>query len=234
VLFYDGTTLLETQMLNAGVATYSTSALTVGAHSITAAYSGDSNFTSITSSAVTDVVEDFTFAVQNGGSVTASAGGQAVYSFSLAPPSGDTFPRAINLTVSGLPAGASAAFSPASVSAGSGATNVTLTVTLSNSAAMQSSHHPFGSSALPVALGLILLPFIGAPRRFSRHSVRTVCLAVLLIGSFAMAAALSGCSSGSGGSGGNNSTPQAQAYTLTVAAASGLLSHSTTVSLTVK
>jgi hypothetical protein len=217
-------------MLNAGVATYTTSALAVGAHSITAAYTGDSNFASITSSAVTNVVKDFTFAVQNGGSVTASPGGQAVYSFSLAPPSGDTFPKAINLTVSGLPAGASVAFSPASVSAGSGATTVTLTVTLSNSAAMQSSHHPFGSSALPVALGLIMLPFIGVPRRFSRHSVKTVCLAVLLIGSFAMTAALNGCSSGSG----NNSTPQPQAYTLTVAAASGLLSHSTTVSLTVK
>lgn len=234
VLFYDGTTLLGTQMLNAGVATYTTSALAVGAHSITAAYAGDSNFASVTSSAVTDVVEDFTFAAQNGGSVTASPGGQAVYSFSLAPPSGDTFPQAINLTVSGLPAGALAAFTPASVSAGSGATNVTLTVTLSNSAAMQSSQHLFGSGALPVALGLILLPFIGAPRRFSRHSVKMVSLAVLLIGSLAMAAALSGCAGSSEGSGGNNSTPQPQAFTLTVAAASGLLSHSTTVSLTVK
>ncbi|WAL66546.1 Ig-like domain repeat protein [Amycolatopsis cynarae] len=51
VSFYDGTTLLNTATLDpSGVATYSTSALSIGTHSIKAVYNGDSNFLSSTSS----------------------------------------------------------------------------------------------------------------------------------------------------------------------------------------
>ncbi len=54
--FYDGATLLGSGTLASGVATYATSSLTSGTHSITAAYAGDSNFATITSSAVSQVV----------------------------------------------------------------------------------------------------------------------------------------------------------------------------------
>ena len=51
--FLDGTTTLGTGMLSAtGTATYATSALAVGAHSITAAYAGAAGFAASTSSAV--------------------------------------------------------------------------------------------------------------------------------------------------------------------------------------
>ncbi|HEY1257020.1 MAG TPA: choice-of-anchor D domain-containing protein [Terracidiphilus sp.] len=58
VTFYDGTKSLSTAILNnAGVATYSTSSLALGSHSITAQYSGDSNYSaSTTSSTVTITV----------------------------------------------------------------------------------------------------------------------------------------------------------------------------------
>jgi len=50
VSFSDGTTVLAAAVqLNAGVATFATSALTVGSHSITASYSGDSGHSSSTS-----------------------------------------------------------------------------------------------------------------------------------------------------------------------------------------
>ncbi len=49
VTFMDGSTLLGSGMLNDGVATYSTSSLSVGTHSITAVYSGDDNFKTSTS-----------------------------------------------------------------------------------------------------------------------------------------------------------------------------------------
>jgi sugar lactone lactonase YvrE len=54
--FYDGTTLLGSGTLALGVATYATSSLAVGAHSITAAYGGDSNFLTLTSSVLTETV----------------------------------------------------------------------------------------------------------------------------------------------------------------------------------
>lgn len=44
VTFYDGTTALKTAGLSGGVSKYTTSALTVGAHSITATYNGNLNY----------------------------------------------------------------------------------------------------------------------------------------------------------------------------------------------
>jgi hypothetical protein len=63
ISFYDGPTLLNTALITNGSATYIPSGLAGGAHSITAVYSGDANFTAGTSSAVVETVgssPDFT------------------------------------------------------------------------------------------------------------------------------------------------------------------------------
>jgi Bacterial Ig-like domain (group 3) len=52
IAFMDGSTILATQPMTAGVATFSTSTLALGAHSITAVYGGDSNYITSTSTAV--------------------------------------------------------------------------------------------------------------------------------------------------------------------------------------
>jgi hypothetical protein len=57
VTFYDGTTSQWTSTLVGGVATWSTSTLAQGSHSITAAYSGDANFSSSTSPPLTQIVQ---------------------------------------------------------------------------------------------------------------------------------------------------------------------------------
>lgn len=56
VTFLDGATSLGSATLTGGVATFNTSNLAVGAHSITAQYSGDSNFHSRTSTVLSQVV----------------------------------------------------------------------------------------------------------------------------------------------------------------------------------
>ncbi|HET7437417.1 MAG TPA: Ig-like domain-containing protein [Thermoanaerobaculia bacterium] len=57
VSFYDGVTLLGSGTLNgAGVATFFTSTLAVGPHSITATYNGDTNFTGSTSALLSQAV----------------------------------------------------------------------------------------------------------------------------------------------------------------------------------
>lgn len=56
VTFFDGSTSLGSANLSGGVATLSSSTLAVGTHSITAQYSGDSNFHSSTSSVLSEVV----------------------------------------------------------------------------------------------------------------------------------------------------------------------------------
>ncbi len=57
VEFYDGTTLLATEALSDGTATYSTTGLVGGSHSIVAQYTGDSNFTGSNSPTITQTVD---------------------------------------------------------------------------------------------------------------------------------------------------------------------------------
>jgi hypothetical protein len=57
VTFKDGTTTLGTGMVSSGIATYATSTLAAGSNSITAAYGGDSNDNSSTSSKLTQTVD---------------------------------------------------------------------------------------------------------------------------------------------------------------------------------
>jgi hypothetical protein len=54
--FFDGATLLGTASLAGGVGTFTTSALAVGSHALTAVYSGDTNFTGSTSPVDTQTV----------------------------------------------------------------------------------------------------------------------------------------------------------------------------------
>jgi hypothetical protein len=56
VTFRDGTTVLGTGTVNSGQATFTTSTLAAGSHTITAAYGGDTNFAGSTSAGLTQTV----------------------------------------------------------------------------------------------------------------------------------------------------------------------------------
>ncbi len=235
VSFYDASTLLGVGALTAGVAAYTTSGLAAGSHSITASYSGDGNFLSGSISPLTETIEDFTFGASGGGTIpsqTVSRGGQAAYTLAVAPPSGTVLAGPITFTVTGLPPGVSAAFSPATVSLGSAATNVTMTVAVPKQSAALRLERPFSGAALPLAMALILLPCAGQLRRSSRHFSQMVCVLSIGMGCTVLVAGLAGCG-GSGSSGGNSSS-QPQSYTLTITATSGSLSHTVTAGLTVE
>jgi hypothetical protein len=55
-------------------------------------------------------------------------GGAAAFNLMLTPGSGTTYPDALALSATGLPAGATATFSPATIPAGNGPTPVTITI----------------------------------------------------------------------------------------------------------
>ena len=231
VTFVDGSTQIGNATLTNGKASFAISTLTAGSHFITAVYSGDSNFTSTTSSALTEVVQNFTIAPPTGSSLTATAqpGGQATYKLDFAPPSGQTFPAAINLAITGMPAGATATFSPASIPAGAGATTVTLTINLPASAEMYSPPRPFNDGPLPVYLGFVLIPFAAFRRK---HLVkRTTWLLMFAAIAGASMIGLSSCG-GKGASSPSNTSPRV--YTMTVTASSGSLSNSSTLTLTLQ
>jgi Bacterial Ig-like domain (group 3) len=57
VTFYDGATSIGTGTVTAGVATFTTSTLSVKTHPITATYGGDSNYGNVTSTAVSEEID---------------------------------------------------------------------------------------------------------------------------------------------------------------------------------
>lgn len=225
--FYEGTTLLGSGTLASGDATYATASLSSGTHSITAVYSGDSNFLAVTSSAVSQVVSDVTVNIASGGTRNASvsAGGTATYRLTISPSTGSTFPAAVTLTASGGPLGSTITITPQTIAAGAAATNVTVSVQVpATTAAARRSDVSVLGAAFPL-MG-ILVVCCGIKGR--RLSVKRMHFAVLLLIVVGSAGAILGC--------GNSApaVPQPSTYTITVTATSGSISHSTALSLTVQ
>jgi Bacterial Ig-like domain (group 3) len=91
VTFKDGATTLGTGTLNGGAqATFSTSALALGSHSITAEYAGDTNYTGSTSAPLTQTVNQASTSTTVASSVNPSAQGQLVTLTATVASSGGT------------------------------------------------------------------------------------------------------------------------------------------------
>lgn len=229
--FYDGTTLLGSATLASGVATYATSSLSSGSHSITAVYAGDSNYTSVTSSAVAQVVSDLNLEIASGGSSTAvvSAGGAATYHLTIAPSSGSTFPAAVALSATGGPVGATISITPQTIAAGDGSTNVTVSVQVpaASAAARRSSVGSWALGLLLPMLGMLALPFGVECRRLSR---KRVVVGLLLAIALTSMGSILGC----GGASTPTPSHPSTNYTITLTATSGSVSHSTALTLTVQ
>jgi CSLREA domain-containing protein len=233
VSFYDGSTLLDTATLTAGVAAYSTTALLSGTHTITAVYSGDTNFTaSSTSSALTITVPSLDFTMTAApASQSGQAGNTFNYGLTLTPTFG-TYPGTVSFAANGGPTGAVISFGPSTLAANSGTQTVYMSVaTAAGSSALQPLD--IGRKLAPVALAFLLLPFAGTRRmrRHGRRFGRLICLLLLALGGVAATTALSGCGSSPGGS---SKTGGGTNYTITVTATSGTVTHTSTVTLTLQ
>jgi len=230
VSFFDGTKSLDSVALTAGVANFTTSSLAAGAHSITAQYGGAPDFSTVASTAVTETVHDFSLTVGTGGTTSATVmpGGVANYALVIGPIAGTTFPAPVTLSLTGLPPGATGTLTPKTLPAGSGFTNVTLTIQLPSVTASLRHHETLALQLSPMMLSMLLFPFAGKIRRSVRKQGPLALLLLATLGASLLA--LSGCGSKNTGFLG---TPQTS-YVLTVRATSGNLSHSTTLNLTVE
>jgi hypothetical protein len=224
VAFSNGSTSLGSVTLSGtNVAALTITSLPVGTDSITAVYSGDSNFTGGTSNSLSQAVDAADFSIApSPSSFTVTAGQSGTTTLSVAPLYG--FASSVSFSCSsGLPAGASCSFSPAIVTL-PGATSTTLTVTTSaSSAALRRNSSPlFPGSALAVALCC-----------FGWRKRRRLQLLLLLAVSVAGLGLLNGCGSGGSGSGGGGSQSITSTVTVTAAATSGSPSHTAIFKLTV-
>lgn len=248
-IFYDGNTEIGVDVLSptSNVANLTVSNLSPGVHSITAQFGGNTYQAPSTSQPVTLTINGMTFAPVGGSgtpSQTVSPGGKAAYSLAVAPPSGQTIAAPVTFGVNGLPSGATAVFSPASLPVGSGATNVTLTVTVptTSSSARESI---IRNAAIPVVLCLLLLPVFAS----RKNRLRTIALLMLLAIPAAMtftgcgsstsgtgngSGSTSGSGNGGGGGGSNPPPPQAKTYNLTITATSSSVTLSVPATLIVQ
>jgi sugar lactone lactonase YvrE len=123
-----------------GDAQFSSANLTAGTHTLTAAYAGDRNFLASSSAPLLDTigaasVADFSLSATGQTDVAVAAGSTAAFSFSVNPLNG-ALSSPIQLTVSGLPAGATASFNPAYLPPANTAAAFILTVQTAKSASL--------------------------------------------------------------------------------------------------
>ncbi|MBB5343319.1 choice-of-anchor tandem repeat GloVer-containing protein [Tunturibacter empetritectus] len=222
--FLDGTTALGSATLTNGQASFTTSSLAAGAHTLNVSYSGDTNFSSGSGSAsvtVNAAPTDFAFAAGGTTTQTVQAGQVAMYSFSLTPMSGG-YPAAVTFTVSGLPNGATATFTPSSIPANGAAQTVTLNIQTAAKTAINGRLWPH--SLTPFTLAMFVFPV--ATWRRLRRSKKRFGSKLLVITAVALGAGITGC--------GGKGTSSAQTYTLVVTATSGAVQHNSTLTLIVQ
>jgi hypothetical protein len=128
VSFLDNGILLGTSTLGAGQATLSISSLAVGSHSITAQYSGDSNFALSNSAAKPLVITPRTTTTTLASSLNPAVGGQSV-----------TFTVAVTMSAGGAPTG-TVTFFDGGTAIGTGTLDGSAAATLSTTSLSVASH----------------------------------------------------------------------------------------------
>ena len=160
---------------------------------------------------------------------TVAPGSNAVFSLMLTPGAVSKFPDAVTLTAGGLPAGATAVFSPSEIQPGSPATAVSLTIQTSSQVAQDERIWP-REPLSPLTLGW-LLPLLGSKKVRRRLATRSRALTMLAVAVAALVAGLSLGACGGGGSG-KTSLPAAMSYTLAITATDVATGSKSTTDLT--
>jgi hypothetical protein len=126
VTFKQGSTVLGTGTLTSGMATFTTSTLTAGTRNFTAAYGGDTNYKTSTSTAFSQTVNKYSTTTTVSSNLNPSTYGQTVVftatvsSANGVPPDGETvtFKRGSTTLGTGVLAGGSATFSTSTLATG--------------------------------------------------------------------------------------------------------------------
>ena len=235
VYFMDGTSSIGSAVLASGAANFSTTALTVGTHTITARYSGDSIFSAVLASpAVTVTITAGTPGVSlaaNPTALTITQGSAGTSVITVTPAGG--FTGTLTLACGSLPANATCSFSPATVTIAAAGTAQTSTLTLGTGGVTQASNtfpaSAFSSSGV-MALLLMPLAFARRTRKLAAHNGRLRLFGLAALALLAVAG-ISGC----GGASKPNAptaaaTTSAGVYTVPVTVTGGATA---TVNLTV-
>jgi hypothetical protein len=247
VTFIDSGQNLASVTLVNGVASFTTSTLALGSHSIQVSYPGNYQGQSQTSAPITVTITsapDFSLSLSSP-TATVTHGSAATTTISLTPLNG--FSAATSFTCTGAPTNSTCSISSPSVTpAGAAATAAVTLQTSVQSASLTPGRSPLNPGAsTPIVAGTLplgLLALLSARRRRvgsatakPRHLIcgGSLFLAVSLLASLASVVACGG-SSGGGSAGPQTLYPTAGTYPLTVTATSGATIHTTTFTVTIQ
>jgi Bacterial Ig-like domain (group 3)/Putative Ig domain len=237
VTFMDDTTTLGTSTLDAtGTATFATSGLAAGTHSITAAYGGDAVFAASSSAILSQMVTgpaDFTLSTQPG-SATIQAGQTATFTITASAQNG--FSSAITLAcTSGAPTLSTCQFSSNPITPV--ASPATSTLTIMTTAAVAANTGPEQRRhSLPLYALWLMVPamLLGSAKFGSQHRKKLFSFVIVLMilgGCMFQGACLSARNIGGG-----NASPGTPAgtYTITVTGTAGATQNVVALTLTVQ
>ena len=194
VTFFAGSTSVGSTTLNgSGVASLSTTALPVGTDCVTAVYAGDTNFSTVTSSCVTETIAAGFSVAASSSALSFQPNYQEAQAYLTINPGGRT--DTLTFACSGLPAKISCAFTPGSLALSGLTTPQSVQMLVSNSgatAALQAA--PQTGSPLRT-VGYAALPFAALALVFSLRRRRLPMLIVLGLLTLGATAGLSGCGS---------------------------------------
>ncbi|SRR5579884_552875 len=242
VSFLSGNTSLGSAFVSeGGTATLTLDSLPANTKQITAVYAGDSGHAASASGSAnvqaedTGTLPDFSVSA-NPTSLSLNPGDYGTVVLTITPSSA-TFTQSVTLTISGLPNGSTATFTPQIVTPVNGAAATsTLQIQTSGASGAENTGHPFGGNASRIAYALALPGLLALLRR--RTGLRLLGMTLLLIAS---TSGLTACSQRYGylhhPPAANPGTP-AGSYTVTVTAYSNnggqVTSHNLQLALTVK
>jgi hypothetical protein len=232
VSLLDGNNVVSSATVDgAGHASFTTSSLSAGVHSMSVAYQGDQDFSTAKSTAISQTVNPADFALSTATpSLTVVAGNSASATINITP--SGVFGSAITFSCSGLPALANCTFNPASVTPNGAAVSTSVTLTTTGSSAALG-NLPFGPSSPILATllpGLAALLLMGQRRKSAGRTVRRGLgfLAVLTLATF-----ICSCGGGGGaGGGGNPGTPKGTSTVVVTATSPGAGNVSRQLSIT--
>jgi Glycoside hydrolase family 44/Bacterial Ig-like domain (group 3) len=163
ITFLDGQTQLGVAALNGGSASFSSTSLAVGTHTITAAYSGDSNYVASTSTALTVTVTtaaaaDYSLTISTS-ALTVAQGSSGNLTVTVTPKNG--FKQGVGFACAGLPGGGSCTFNPQTVTPVTGAVSATTTVQLPATAGTEARPSGVCPRFQPAALYILVLVILG-------------------------------------------------------------------------
>jgi Glycoside hydrolase family 44/Bacterial Ig-like domain (group 3) len=163
IAFFDGPAQIAVVSLNGGAASCSSANLAVGTHTITAAYSGDSNYTASSSTALAVTVTtaasaDYSLSM-SASSLSVTQGSSGSLTLTVTPKNG--FKQAVGFACAGLPSGGGCTFNPQTIDPVAGAVSTTLTVQLPAAAGSTAPATALSSGSRTAALYIFFLVILG-------------------------------------------------------------------------